>query len=446
MRRVLALVEVARRAEALLLARDEDMTPRDEHAQKLGEALDALEEVETDEETMARLEANLTEARAQPAAPSEDDGTLWTRKAPTEPGPSKLPTGVSPAELARRALDGERIAELTAPFRGEVSEPAPTATAGEYEGLLRDLGVVAGLGVDPSPGLATRAAAALRKVLGERDELEQRAKTWSDAHDAAEERLRSANRTWLNRYEALEAALARLDAAPAAQLPTPTPANVAAVGQLWVHPELGLCEVTAIERDADGSSRVVFGEREFCCTLVSGETLFEHGLELIPDETQAERCARASRDFAVDMMGRGLSMTDDGLRYQLALLLRRTEDAGRAAERERIRVAFANCDAHCRSRMAQDIIDNVPRVNDLERAALAHAGANVAAEPVAAEPAAEGRPCPVDVHEVGWEAECGLGYEVVEGIRVPDLHEVNLMAQVILWLVDEVRRLGGGGK
>lgn len=41
-------------------------------------------------------------------------------------------------------------------------------------------------------------------------------------------------------------------------------------------------------------------------------------------------------------------------------------NAGAAAERERIRVAFANCDAHCRSRMAQDIIDNVPRVNDLE--------------------------------------------------------------------------------
>lgn len=59
--RLHALEEVARRAESLLLARDEDMSPKDEHAKKLGDAIDALRDVETVEQTLARQAADYAE-------------------------------------------------------------------------------------------------------------------------------------------------------------------------------------------------------------------------------------------------------------------------------------------------------------------------------------------------------------------------------------------------
>lgn len=54
---------VARRSLGLMLARDEDMSPRDVHAERLNDALDEFLRIESEDEAAARFAADMAEGR-----------------------------------------------------------------------------------------------------------------------------------------------------------------------------------------------------------------------------------------------------------------------------------------------------------------------------------------------------------------------------------------------
>lgn len=424
----------------------------------------------------------LTEARARPAAPLSCiiHGDVWCT-----------------CRIDRM---------LTAKAAGVEANAAASDTAGEYVGLLRDLGVVAGLGVDPSPGLATRAAAALRKVLGElgqaRDNAEaaeEESRRWCaeagkiqqqygqaeadlaceraitdqlvvsqlDRERASHERLidviaQETNAAGISdtmtpeeRVRAVCGALAReRDAhirfseerrAEVERLKAAIANAMQALGLVAPSP---IESISAIGRELDDARAEVERLQAEYDGLKAGHGQLAHQLAESVDEADRLRaqlepvrwddveglCKVAW--YATEVMA-SWEMLSDREREE-----RRTEMRAVLSALARALLTEGALDAFVGAviREPDRDITNLVTAGAGMRAALAHAGANVEAEPVA-----EGRACPWDDRRDNIRAAIRMVHQANEP-HSSAIHGVTIALEQLALAVDEVRRLGGGGR